>query len=329
MTELIDKKDLTVETINIKEKEMAMKANERSTGTVQQVEETVILIGVADIQKDDYFRCRETDNEAKIREYAELFLENKVAMTKNEKPKHDFPLIWVWYDESRKRYVLLCGYHRLGAFTLAEYDKIQVRVFNGTKEDALLFAIRDNSTHGLSYSPGDKKFAIMKALQNLHDKKPLQTIADKVDCAYSYVSRIQNEMHGKGLLTKPAKRLGKDGKEYSTTRKASKSKSNIEGSEQVQLSPPLPDSCPDSEVSFTFEANERPEKPAEANEVQPKSLAEKESSVIALIGEISKSENKEEGKTALIRIRVALNKCERLYRSVHLKPVEGSSQQSN
>ena len=323
MTELNDKNDVTVETLNTKEGEMIMKTDESKTGTVQPVEDAVVSIDLADIQRDDYFRCRETDNDAKIREYAELFLENKEAKENNKKPKHNFPPILVWYDKESSRYFLLGGYHRIGAAQLAGYDKIEARVFYGSKEDALLLAIRDNSTHGQSYSQGDKKFAIMKALENFHDKRPSSSIADEVGCTFSYVSRVQNEMYGKGLLVRPEKRVGKDGKQYTTARKTSKAKQRIEGSEQIQPALSLPDDCPDSNVPLSFDANE---KPAEVNEMQSKTCEEQASCAIALIKEISVSENFEERMPALVRIRVALKKHEKYARAVPVKQSSGSCQ---
>ena len=86
------------------------------------------MLALADIQKDDKFRRRLQEDKKKISEYAEHYREYKEAVGRGENPAYPLEPLLVWWDESRRRYVLLGGYHRIEAALMAGLTEIRVIV---------------------------------------------------------------------------------------------------------------------------------------------------------------------------------------------------------
>ena len=129
----------------------------------KQVEE-VITLELDGILLDGDYCVRPKLHEKAVKKYSVYYVDYKEAMDRGEAPEYPLDMITVWYDESRGRHVLLCGYHRVAAARMAGLVEIQALVFRGTPDKAFQIALTDNSKHGESMSNGDTKYAILKAL---------------------------------------------------------------------------------------------------------------------------------------------------------------------
>jgi hypothetical protein len=189
---------------------------------------SAFFIDLSEIMQSDVFRCRECDDEETIEAYSDVFTKYKESMERGENPEYPFPPVWIWQEhgingESHqidpKVYTLVAGFHRFEAANKAGIDKILVRVFIGTEDDAALFAMRDNSKNGLRLNYGDLKFCVEKALKRFSDRTP-GAIAKDLGCSRTYAYKIESELSTSGQLTKRKKRRGADGRVRSAKRKA-------------------------------------------------------------------------------------------------------------
>src|SRR4051812_18892617 len=73
-----------------------------------------------------------------------------------------FPPVVVFYDGAD--HWLADGFHRVEAHRQAGRDSVEAEVKQGTKRDALLYAVGANATHGLRRSNADKRRAVMVML---------------------------------------------------------------------------------------------------------------------------------------------------------------------
>ena len=175
------------------------------------------MLAIADIVTDAGTLVRANANPHVVREYA-------VAMEGGA----TFPPISVFYDGTNL--YLADGLHRLTASIQTGRVEIPAEMHSGTAKDALWFGLGANRNHGLRLSAGDKKRAIVKAVQEFPEKS--QTlIAEHVGCAQSYVNRIRkcvsidsraNEA-GQDItsdsLDTTTRVRGKDGKSYPSSRR--------------------------------------------------------------------------------------------------------------
>ena len=215
---------------NKQEVALAMhKSSENSRELMPPGESRVLMLGVAQIEKDDIFRCRLTEDKATIEKYAALFRDYKAGLKRNSNPTYPFTPILVWWDRKRRRYVVLGGYHRLEAAKHAGLNEIKAAVFAGSEDDAFSLAMRDNK-HGLPLRSGDKELVITKALLRFPNMS-LRMIADEVGCGLAYVHKISNKLWSSESLNRPEKCIGKDGKEYSAQRKKTVKQLSDDGSD--------------------------------------------------------------------------------------------------
>ena len=175
----------------------------------QQVEE-VISLKLGDILLDEDYQVRPKLHERAVKKYAVFYMDYKAAMDRGETTDFPLDLIIVWYDESRGLYVLICGYHRIAAARRAGLTVMQVIVFRGTPDQAFQVALTDNTKHGEAMSNGDKKHAILKALDRYKGVKSLREIGRELGCSPSYISRLNRELFGKSTTT--AENTGKQSK---------------------------------------------------------------------------------------------------------------------
>jgi hypothetical protein len=114
-------------------------------------------IKLSDISLDsDLLQPRAMINHSVVDEYAE-------AMRGGE----EFPPIIIFDDGEHKW--LADGYHRYYAARKAEINEISAEFRNGTKVDALRFALSANTRHGLRRSQIDRRRAILIAIQQFGD----------------------------------------------------------------------------------------------------------------------------------------------------------------
>ena len=108
-------------------------------------------ISLQDIQTTDLQARVSTDN-GTVSEYAEAMLAGKV-----------FPPMVVFSDG--REIWLADGFHRLHALLAVGEIRATVDLRKGTREDAMWYAVAANKTHGLRRTNGDKRKAVLKALE--------------------------------------------------------------------------------------------------------------------------------------------------------------------
>ena len=199
--------------------------------TPQQQISKPTYIALTEIIVSDDFRCREHEDDETIEAYAETFIKYLKANKRADKVRYEelwgidhldypFPPAWIWREGGQV--YLIAGFHRYKAAEKAGQNKLLVKEFKGTKENAILLAMRDNRTHGKRLSYGDLKYCVEKALRLFLDKTP-GAIARDLGCSRSYASKIGKELSTSGQLTVPETRKGADGRVRSVKRNAKKS----------------------------------------------------------------------------------------------------------
>jgi len=184
-------------------------------------------IALTDVLVDDAFRCREQEDADAIEAYAEVFIKHIKAVKHSEKVRceqlrsidhleYPFPPAWVWQEDGL--YYLIAGHHRYQAATKAGLDRIKVKEFHGTKDEALLFAMKDNLKNAVRMSYGDWKYCISKALRLFPDKTP-GAVAKELGCHRSYAYKIEKELSTSRQLPSVEERVGADGRKRSVKRK--------------------------------------------------------------------------------------------------------------
>lgn len=77
-------------------------------------------------------------------------------------PAFDLPPVAVFHDGAT--YWLADGWHRMDAYAAAGRTEIPAQIHDGTRRDALRYALSANATHGLSRTRMDKERAVQMAL---------------------------------------------------------------------------------------------------------------------------------------------------------------------
>lgn len=146
-------------------------------------------------------QARVATNDEAISSYADAMLEGAV-----------FPPIVVYYDGSK--YWLADGFHRFLAAQRNEFEHIAAEVHNGSRTDALKFALGANATNGIYRSNADKRNAVEIALEEWPNMAN-NVIAELCKVSADLVRRTRREMEKHERIEPQAKVTGRDGKEYS------------------------------------------------------------------------------------------------------------------
>jgi len=210
----------------------ASEPSNKPINNTNSMKEEVIFIAVSEITRDDdSFGFREQLVMEMCKKLTDVFKEYKEAKERGENPDYPLPPIVILEVDNKK--VLACGYHRYEAALKAGIDRIQVKVFKGTKEEAIWFAMRDNSNHGSRLKKGDLKLCIPKALKLFPDENPA-VIAEKLGCSRSYSYEIAAELSATGQLETKEMRKGRDSKKYPTQkRKPEKKQQGVDAQEDM------------------------------------------------------------------------------------------------
>ena len=180
----------------IKRESLETEEHGNSTRTCNQSKE-IISLQVDDIMLDEEYRVRPKLHDSAVRRYSVYYSDYKAAVDSGEKPDFPLDLITVWCDAGRGQYVLICGYHRLAAARKVGLTEMLVIAFHGTPDEAFQVALTDNAKHGEAMSGGDKKYAILKALERYDGVKGMREIGREIGCSPSYISRLNRELCGK------------------------------------------------------------------------------------------------------------------------------------
>jgi len=118
-----------------------------------------------------------------------------------------FPPVDVFDLGNGKLPVLVDGWHRYKAASNCGFAKIATRIHRGTREDALLFALKANQTHGLKRSNADKRRAVEVALGVW---PAMSSRALALLCGVDH--KTVDEMRGSTGEVRQLNRTGSDGK---------------------------------------------------------------------------------------------------------------------
>lgn len=159
---------------------------ESQSGSSSEITRTpppqVVALPLVTIRTDGQTQSRAGMNFEVVREYAERMREGDV-----------FPLPDVYHDGSH--YWLADGFHRVEANRLNQAQRVSVRLFQGTRRDALLHSIRSNTTHGLQRNEADKRMVVLLLLQD--DEWGLKSnyeLARYCLISAPFVRKIKNEV---------------------------------------------------------------------------------------------------------------------------------------
>jgi hypothetical protein len=184
-------------------------------------EEKLLSLEIRLIRLDGGTQVREKLDETVVEEYAERMAAGD-----------DFPPIMVIHDG--EHYWLADGFHRLHAVKKREQPTIECRVFEGTRRDAILVAVKANSTHGLRRTNADKRRAVAVLLADEEwSAKTNRWIAEVCGVGHQLVETVRRQIRKasptSGRLddssnhpdeggVEESMRLGQDGRCYAVRR---------------------------------------------------------------------------------------------------------------
>jgi hypothetical protein len=129
-----------------------------------------------------------------------------------------FEAIVVFYDGVR--YWVADGWHRCGGAEWASKKSIACLIYQGSKEDAVLYSTGANARHGKAMSNADKRKCVETVLKIKGDWSD-RAIAEHVGVSQTTVGTVRREVSnldtstaGPSLAGQFEKRIGKDGKSY-------------------------------------------------------------------------------------------------------------------
>jgi hypothetical protein len=114
-----------------------------------------------------------------------------------------FPPVVVFHDGAE--YWLADGFHRIRAHQRLHRYEVDADVIEGTRRDAILYAVGANATHGLKRTNKCKRNAVMTLLRDPEwTSWPLMKIAATCAVSVGFVHKLHASFHGEKI--KPAER---------------------------------------------------------------------------------------------------------------------------
>ncbi|MGJ8639825.1 MAG: ParB N-terminal domain-containing protein [Opitutaceae bacterium] len=147
-------------------------------------------------------QARLATNDEAISSYADAMLEGA-----------QFPPVVTYYDGTK--YWLADGFHRFLAAQRNDYEEISAEVHEGSRTDALRYALGANSTNGIYRSNDDKRNAAEIALEEWPNMSNA-VIASLCKVSADLVRRCRLEMEKDSRIESQSQVTGKDGKQYPT-----------------------------------------------------------------------------------------------------------------
>src|SRR5579883_2893291 len=145
-------------------------------------EEKIVRLPIVQIRLDGGTQVREKIDQALVEDYAERMREGD-----------EFPLPIVLFDETD--YWLADGFHRLHANLKLGKTEIECRLFEGSKRDAVLVALKANSAHGLRRSNADKIRAVKIVLADeVWSTKSTRWIAEVCGVSRKFVEDVRAQV---------------------------------------------------------------------------------------------------------------------------------------
>lgn len=159
----------------------------------------IVKIRLDKIKVDGDLQVRDKINEDAVREYAEVIREGG-----------KMPPVTVFFDG--KTYHLADGWHRFFAHKQAAFPEIEAEVHDGTRRDAILFALSANDKHGLRRTNADKRRSVLVLLEDFEWSEWNNTkIAEVCGVSATFVDKIRKEMN---TPTPTTRKVTRDGVEY-------------------------------------------------------------------------------------------------------------------
>ena len=135
-----------------------------------------------------------------------------------------FPPPKVFHDEAG--YFLLDGLHRIEAHRQAGETKVEVELWQGSRDDAVRFALSANATHGLRRTNADKRACIRTAIREFPSISDRE-IARICGVDHKTTGRVRQELTGDFPQLNPEKKTGRDGKSRRVPRRECEGDSNV------------------------------------------------------------------------------------------------------
>ncbi|HVA45835.1 MAG TPA: ParB N-terminal domain-containing protein [Pirellulales bacterium] len=163
-------------------------------------EEQLVSLEVAKIRTDGGTQVREQIDGLVVEEYVERMRSPDV-----------FPPIVVFFDG--QDFWLADGFHRFRAHSRLEHPTVECRVLQGTRRDAVLFALKANNTHGLRRTNADKRHAVKLVLADEEwSKRSNRWIAEVCGVGHDLVGGLRGQLADSASLPKEGvARVGQDG----------------------------------------------------------------------------------------------------------------------
>jgi ParB-like chromosome segregation protein Spo0J len=151
---------------------------------------------LTEVKLDSGLQARAALSESTVQEYTEVIREGGVM-----------PAVTVFHDGTE--YHLADGWHRYFAHKSAGFPEIEADIKEGTRRDAILYAVSANDKHGLRRSNADKRKAVLVLLEDFewsewNDVK----IATQCGVSSMFVGKLRKEINGDEV---PAQRIVKRG----------------------------------------------------------------------------------------------------------------------
>jgi ElaB/YqjD/DUF883 family membrane-anchored ribosome-binding protein len=135
------------------------------------------------IKVDGDLQVRDKINEDAVREYAEVI-----------RSGGKMPPVTVFFDG--KSYHLADGWHRYFGHKQAAFPEIEAEIHDGTRRDAILFALSANDKHGLRRTNADKRRSVLVILEDFEWSEWNNTkIAEVCGVSATFVDKIRKEMN--------------------------------------------------------------------------------------------------------------------------------------
>ena len=163
------------------------------------------------IKVDGDLQVRDKINEDAVREYADVI-----------RGGGKMPPVTVFFDG--KSYHLADGWHRFFAHKQAAFPEIEAEIHDGTRRDAILFALSANDKHGLRRTNADKRRSVLVLLEDFEWSEWNNTkIAEVCGVSATFVDKIRKETN---TPTPATRKVSRDGVEYDmdTSKMGKKSK---------------------------------------------------------------------------------------------------------
>ena len=176
---------------------------QQDTGGIFTKDQPVIkTLPLDSIIVDEGLQCRASVDNDTVADYVERM-----------KAGDKFPPLVAFEDDGAC--LLVDGRHRHAAALKAGLTEFPVEIHQGSRDDALRYALQANATHGLPRTNRDKRRAVELALREFGEASN-RVIAEMCRVSHVFVAKVRPQLE---TVTSSATRLGRDGRMRKLPRK--------------------------------------------------------------------------------------------------------------